>query len=90
MPTIQVPFTKEDGRGNVIESGFTTVEITQGEANHRSLMDKARAALVVNKAYIDLASPTAPQTVVQVTRLSRQMNLLIRELIQALDDISDT
>ena len=45
----------------------------------------ARQALATNRAYAALANPTAAQTTAEVKALARQMNGVIRLLLNALD-----
>lgn len=54
------------------------------------LRGKAAQALTVNAAFLALSSPSNPQVVTQVQRLTRETNALIRLLLQQLDDTSDT
>lgn len=54
------------------------------------LRGKAAQALTTNAAFLALSSPTNPQVVAQVQRLTRECNALIRLLLQQLDDTSDT
>lgn len=73
---------------NTSPAGFTdTIEFNPGTqgANQATLEDLARQALVTNRTYVAIASPTAAQTTVQVKALSRQMNGLIRLLLGQLD-----
>jgi hypothetical protein len=48
------------------------------EANRATLRDQARQALTVNRAYLDLTSPTQSQVVAQVRALTQQAIGLIR------------
>jgi hypothetical protein len=62
------------------------------QANSADIESKARAALQANATYLALASPTNPQVVAQVNRLTRECSALIRLLLAGdlLLDNSDT
>lgn len=53
--------------------------------NRTSIEDAALNALAINKTYIDRLSPTAAQTTAEVKALARQMNGVIRLLLNKLD-----
>lgn len=57
------------------------------ESNATTLQGLARAALVGNKAFLNLASPTNAQTLAQVRALTRQNNALIRLATRSLSEI---
>lgn len=59
-------------------------------ANRQDTIAKAQQALTANSAFLALASPTNPQVLLQVQRLTRETNALIRFLLDAFDDVSDT
>lgn len=65
-------------------------EVAAGDANAATLRDKANTALAANSTFLALASPTNPQTLTQVKALTRQTNAIIRLMVSALDDVSDT
>jgi hypothetical protein len=58
--------------------------------NSRAILDKARAAIAVNAAYLALPNPTTAQNLAQIRRLTRECNGLIRVLLSAFEDASDT
>lgn len=53
--------------------------------NERTIRSQANTALVNNRTYIAIASPSAAQTTAQVKDLSRQVNGLIRLVLNKLD-----
>jgi hypothetical protein len=53
--------------------------------NRETIEERAIAALANNAAFIDLASPTNAQAVAQVKDLSRQVNGIIRILLNRLE-----
>lgn len=53
--------------------------------NKLTLEQQAELALVKNRTYIALASPTTAQTVAEVKALARQNNAIIRLLLNKLD-----
>src|SRR5690242_1024063 len=59
-------------------------------ANRVSLESKAASAVASNITYINLASPTTAQTTAQVKALSRQVNALIKLVLNQLDDTTGT
>jgi hypothetical protein len=58
--------------------------------NEGTLRDRATQALTVNATFLALGSPGAAQIGAQVTRLTRQINALIRLAVSATGDITDT
>ena len=56
-------------------------------ANENTLYEQARTAIVGNKQFLALSSPTNAQTLAQVKALTRQMNGLIRIVAKELDVI---
>ncbi len=59
-------------------------------ANGDAVRAKASQALITNGTFLALASPTNAQTLAQVKALTKENNAIIRLLIGALDDVSDT
>lgn len=60
------------------------------EANRRALLDKARAALTSNAAFLADTSVTTAEAITQVKALTRQMNALIRLTAKTLDSQGGT
>ena len=62
--------------------------------NSTTLRTRANAALTTNATYLALSAgaltPTALQQTVQVNKLTRECNILIRLVISLLDDLSGT
>lgn len=86
MATRQIPYTVEDGKGNVVEQGTYTVTTTPEQDNQDAIRAAAAQALASNRQYVGLSSPTAAQTAAQVKALTRQQNGLIRLLLGQLDN----
>lgn len=59
------------------------------QTNTADLAAKARAALTANANFLALASPTNPQVLAQVQRLTRETSAIIRLLIAG-DLLNDT
>ena len=55
------------------------------ESNLATIRGQARTALTGNRTFLALAAPSNAQAVAQVQALSRQMNGLIRLLLDELD-----
>lgn len=76
------------------EVGFegTTWDPVPGgrEDNRRSIVGKVAAALDANQTYLNRNNPTAAQTTAQVQGLTRQVNGLIRLLVEQLDNTQGT
>lgn len=60
------------------------------EANLALIRQRAAQALTVNATFLALAAPTNAQVVAQVKALTRECNALLRMMLNALDDVSDT
>lgn len=81
--TTQTVETWQDGK--LIETRQVQVVTTPEQDNEQSIRQAAAQALVTNRTYLGVASPTAAQTTAQVKALSRQNNGLIRLLLGLLD-----
>jgi len=77
-----------DGHGNLIST--ETVTIPDSIVNLDTLHQKAMAALTNNATYLGIANPTNAQAVAQVTALTRQVNGIIRILLNQTDIITDS
>lgn len=60
------------------------------DANLAIIMQRARAALTANDAYLALAAPTTAQAVAQVATLTRECSGLIRLVLSAFDSSAGT
>jgi hypothetical protein len=58
--------------------------------NRDDLTTKATSALTANATYLAITSPSNAQVSAQVTKLTRQMDGVIRLLLNQLDDTSGT
>jgi len=54
-------------------------------ANRQQIVDAARTALIANRAFNAITTPTNAQVLTQVRALTRQMNGAIRVLLDAYD-----
>ena len=59
-------------------------------ANQQSIQSKAQAALVNNATYLAIPSPTTAQAVAQVAALTREVNAIIRLLLNQFDTTTGT
>jgi hypothetical protein len=84
MATRSMTVTTSDGHGNET-TRTVTYETTVEQDNDETIRQQAANALVNNRTYVALTSPTAAQTTAQVKALSRQNNGLIRQLLGLLD-----
>jgi hypothetical protein len=81
----------ETVRGTPGESDYAVDRRTEHkpgttEANRLTIEDQARQALVNNRTFVALATPTNAQVLAQTRALSRQVNGIIRMLLNQLDD----
>lgn len=86
-------FTRTDinetfSNGVRVSAETTEVDIT-ADVVTLDLHTKARAALTANATFLALASPTNPQVLAQVQRLTRETSAIIRLLIAG-DLLNDT
>ena len=63
----------------------TLVPVPRELVNADAIRATALNALAANRTYVALATPTAAQTTAQVKALTRQMNGVIRLLLNQLD-----
>jgi hypothetical protein len=73
-----------------VSDGYTHPLPPIRETNASTLRDRARQALSVNAAYLALPAPTNPQIATQVVRLTKQVNGLIRLLVEETSDLDGT
>ena len=79
-----------------LEAAALSAQETQAVAgvNADTLRTRASTALTTNATYLALSAgaltPTAAQQTVQVNKLTRECNVLIRLVISLLDDLSGT
>lgn len=62
------------------------VEVPDEEVRRRTIEAQAQTALANNAAYLAISSPTQAQAIAQVEALTRQVNKLIRLVLNRLDD----
>lgn len=80
--TTQTVETYRDGV--LVETRQVQVVTTPEQDNEQTIRQQAASALASNRAYV-ASTPTAAQTTAQVKALSRQVNGLIRLLLNQLD-----
>jgi hypothetical protein len=92
-----MPIIYEDAEIQVIETITTNGKTVQTinkpgsrGANRETIMVRASAALTTNATFLALANPTTAQAITQVKVLTRECNGLIRLLLGAFTDVSDT
>lgn len=85
MPTI----SREVYRDGVLVA-TDVVEVPQEIVNRDDVQVKMRQALAINATYLAIANPTNAQIAVQVQRLTRECNALLRTALNALDDVAGT
>lgn len=89
-------YTEYDTAGNqTLTRAYTADEITAMNArtvaaNLPALMAKAQQAISANVAYLAIASPTNAQVVAQVASLTRQVDALIKVVLNPTADQSGT
>jgi hypothetical protein len=69
--------------GAQVDHTWTAIADVPTAVNADTLRTQAAAALVTNRDFVALASPTNAQTLAQVRRLTRQTNALIRATVGA-------
>lgn len=94
MPVIETVVEGADRvtyqRGDVLNTSAPRVEIRReplptSEANRRTILTQAAAALEANATFLAVASPTNAQNAAQIKALTRQVNKLIRLTIDKFD-----
>jgi hypothetical protein len=58
--------------------------------NLNTLMGRAQTALTNNQAFLAIASPTTAQVATQAKALTRQVDAIIRLLLQQFDSLADS
>jgi uncharacterized coiled-coil DUF342 family protein len=91
-----VEFRAYDGADVLIEQRpataqeVATYEQAETNATIAELRDQAAKALDKNKTFLALDPPTNAQMAQQIEALTKQMNGVIRQVIQQWDDIDDS
>lgn len=80
MATITYDVINPDGSRRTV-----TETVPPETVNQQTLQDQATAALVTNRTYAALASPTNAQVVAATQAQARQLNGIIRLLLNQLD-----
>lgn len=80
------PMFRQDRNQTFDQTGkLVSEEVVQVDVTGDAIRDNARQALAGNRTYVGTATPTAAQTTAQVKALSRQVNGIIRLLLNELD-----
>lgn len=74
-----------DRDGNLIEDEEVQVDVTE-EVNGNTVRQLLDAARQTNRAYMALANPTAGQTAAEVKALAKQLNWLMRVVLDRFED----
>ena len=94
-PTENIPpnvWFLQDWTGSRAASGSTYMNgqfIPRQPMPSEVLTERISAAIDLNKTYLAITSPTAPQTTAQVRALTRQVNAMLRLQLQRFEDISE-
>lgn len=89
MPTITrtYPIIAPDGSTKMITE---QIEVSQSELNRDDLTAKASQALTANATYLAIASPSVAQNTAQIQRLTREVNAILRLMLNQVDDTVGT
>jgi hypothetical protein len=71
----------QTGQRPMTAAEILEVNGTSEEQNKRTIYDQARQALIDNRAFLDLSSPSNAQVLAQVKALTRQNNKIMRLLL---------
>lgn len=71
--------------GVLVNSRTETYEVSTEQVNDETIRAQALSALAANKTFVALATPSTAQNAAQIKALSRQVNGVIRLLLQQLD-----
>ena len=98
--SVALTYTVFDGAGTQVSqrplmpSEATDIQARElasiADANAESIRTKASQALTANATYLAIPAPTATEVRTQTELLTKEVNGLIRLLLNQLDDISDT
>lgn len=86
LPSGQNPLLESDA----LSQGYTYPQPSAAVLNQVNLQQKALGALARNSTFLGIVSPTNAQIVTQVNSLTRQINAIIRLLLNQTDDTSGT
>lgn len=86
LPANQTPMLESAA----ILQGYTFPPIPPAAANATTLREKAIGAVATNVAYLAIVTPTQAQVVTQVDRLTRQVDGIIRLLLNQTDSTGGT
>lgn len=84
MPTRTTTVVTKDADG-VETARQVTYEVSTEQVNDETIRSQALSALVANKTFVGLASPSTAQNAAQIKALTRQVNGIIRLVLGALD-----
>lgn len=75
---------------NAIAQGYTSAPLPVASVNTTTLQQRAVTAIDNNVTYLGITNPTQAQAVTQVAALTRQVDALIKLLLNQINDTTGT
>lgn len=79
-----------DADGVEVDEATATPRLSDAQVTLLDIRAKARQAIIDNKTFLSIGSPTNAQSLAQVKALTRQMNAVIKLVVGDLMDASGT
>lgn len=89
-PTTGLQITSRAYTADETAAAQVRAKLATANANLANVQSKANTALTNNQTYLGIASPTNAQNAAQVQALTKQMDAVIRILMQLLDTTAGT